>query len=241
MEESIRNLSLVSIVMPVYNTPSEWLEQSILSCLNQTHQNFELLIIDNESKNEKTLKCLSRFKNIDKIKMLYSQKQEGKRGVSTSLNEGIKNSKGSYIARMDSDDWMHPDRLEKQVEYLTNNTDIHIVGSQMKIIQQNKITSHPEIVNKDTIIKYNMGWFMNHPTVMFRKELFDIVGLYAETPKNFAEDFELWTRCLSQGIKIRNMKDCLLNYNFHGTNVSIVDANSNEWANSLADCKKRLL
>ena len=49
MEESIRNLNMISIIMPVYNTPSSWLEQSIISCLNQTHQNFELLIIDNES------------------------------------------------------------------------------------------------------------------------------------------------------------------------------------------------
>jgi len=241
MEISTRSLNLVSIVMPVYNTIPEWLEQSILSCLNQTHQNFELLIIDNQSTNEKTLKCLSRFKNIDKIKMLYSPKQEHKRGVSTSLNEGIKKSKGNYIARMDSDDWMHPDRLEKQIDYLENNKDVHIVGSQMKIIQQNNITSHPEIVSKDTIIKYNVGWFMNHPTVMFRKELFDIVGLYAETPKNFPEDFELWTRCLAQGIKIRNMKDCLLNYNLHGTNTSIVDANTSEWNDSMQIYKKRLI
>jgi glycosyltransferase involved in cell wall biosynthesis len=241
MEESIRNLNMVSIIMPVYNTPSSWLEQSIISCLNQTYQNFELLIIDNESTDEKTIKCLYRFKNIDKIKMLHSPKQDGKRGVSTSLNEGIKNSKGDYIARMDSDDWMHPDRLEKQIQYLENNKDIHIVGSQMKIIQQNTITSHPEIIDIDTIVKYNVGWFMNHPTVMFRKQLFDIVGLYAETPKNFPEDFELWTRCLAQGIKIRNMKDCLLNYNFHGTNTSIVDANTKEWSDSMVEYKKRLI
>jgi hypothetical protein len=111
----------------------------------------------------------------------------------------------------------------------------------MKILQQGIITNHPEIVNKDTIINYNMGWFVNHPTVMFRKELFDKVGLYQETPENFAEDFELWTRCLSQGIEIRNMKDCLLNYNFHGANASITDANTKEWNQSLEEHKKRLL
>ena len=227
--------------MPVYNTKPEWLEQSILSCLNQTYQKFELLIIDNESNNEQTLKCLSRFKNIDKIKILYSPKQNGKRGVSTSLNMGINNSKGSYIARMDSDDWMHANRLEKQIEFLEKNINVHIVGSQMKIIQQNVVTSHPEIINKDTIVKYNMGWFINHPTVMFRKELFDIVGLYQESPANFPEDFELWTRCLSKGIEIRNMKDCLLNYNYHGNNVSIVDANTSEWSNCLSEYKRRLL
>lgn len=234
-------INMVSILMPVFNTPPEWLEQSILSCLNQTHQNFELLVVDNGSSNDKTLKCLSRFKNIDKIKMIHSPKKEGKRGLSTALNEGIQKSNGCYIARMDSDDWMHPDRLEKQIKFLEENKDVHIVGTQMKIIQQNSITSHPEIVDKDIVAKHKMSWFMNHPTVMFRKELFDIVGYYAETPENFPEDFELWTRCLLKGIKIRNMKDCLLNYNFHGTNNSIVYANTKEWCDMVATCKDRFL
>lgn len=64
-----------------------------------------------------------------------------------------------------------------------------------------------------------------------------ILSCLNQTHKNF----ELWTKCLSQGIKIRNMKDCLLDYNFHGTNVSIVDANTREWNNSMEEYKKRLI
>lgn len=227
--------------MPVYNTNSSWLEQSILSCLNQTIQNFELLIIDNDSTDEKTLNTLNRFKNIDKVKILKSPKISGKRGVSTSLNMGIKNSIYDYIARMDSDDWMYPERLEIQTQFLDKNNDVDILGTQIKIIQTNFISSHPEVINKENIINGNIHWFMNHPTVMFRKTLFEKVGLYQEEPELFPEDLELWTRCISKNIKIRNLPNVLLNYNYHNTNTSHIDGNSKQWNDCKAGFLNRLL
>ncbi len=227
--------------MPVFNTPSEWLQQSILSCLNQTFQKFELIIIDNGSINKDTIGALNRVKNIDKIVLINCPKQPGKRGVSIALNAGIKKAKYEYIARMDSDDWMYPDRLEIQFKYLQDNPDVDVLGTQMKILQNNFITSHPLILNKNTITQYNTGWFINHPTVMLRKNVFDRVGLYAEEPEIFPEDYELWSRCLKHKIVVHNLKNCLLNYNQHGTNASTVDATQKIWYDSILTYQKRFL
>lgn len=227
--------------MPVYNTPAPWLEQSVLSCLNQTYQNFELLIVDNDSTADDTCSFYKRIKNIDKIKILSSPKQKGKRGVSTSINIGIVNSRYSYVARMDSDDWMYPERLEKQLAYLISHPNVEILGAQMKILQSRWVTKHPLILNKDTILNYDTGWFMNHPTVMFRKTVFSKVGLYAEEPETFPEDYEMWSRCLSRDIIMHNLDECLLNYNQHGQNASTVHAANSEWTDNLNKFRKRFL
>ena len=232
---------MISIVMPVYNTPVDWLEQSVLSCLNQTLQNFELVIVDNDSTLKETKNFYKRIKNIDKIKIYNSFKQKGKRGVSTSINIGIKNSKYDFIARMDSDDWMYPERLEKQFNFLNTNKDVDVLGTQMKIVQTGFITRHPGVLTKENILNYDTGWFINHPTVMFRKSLFEKIGLYAEEPEVFPEDYEMWSRCLAQNIKICNLQDCLLNYNQHGQNASTVHATKKEWTENLNNFKNRFL
>ena len=233
---------MISIVMPVYNTPVNWLEQSVLSCLNQTVQDFELIIVDNDSTERETLNYYKRIKNIDKIKIINCPKQPGKRGVATAINAGIKaaSSERSYIARMDSDDWMYSIRLEKQLQYFKDNPDTYVVGTQMKIIQTQQVTQHPLILNKNTISQYDTGWFMNHPTVMIRKELFNKIGFYAEEPEMFPEDYELWSRCLAANIKISNMPDCLLNYNQHGQNTSKVDVQQ-QWFFELNKYRQRFL
>ena len=214
--------------MPVYNTPSIWLEQSIISCLNQTLQKFELIIVNNESTNKDTISALNRFKNIDKIRIIECPKIKGVRGVSRALNTGISHAQYEYIARMDSDDWMHSTRIEKQYNYLKTNTDVKILGTQMKIIQTGMITNHPLNVDLKMPL-YQKNWFINHPTVMMEKTTFISVGGYKETPEMIPEDFDLWCRCLNKNIKIQNLPDCLLNYNQHSAGASRVDNHTSEW------------
>lgn len=232
---------MISIVMPVYNTHHEWVEQSIDSCLNQTFKNFELIIVDNESTNQLTLDKLENYRNRGNVKLIKCPKQSGKRGVSLAINMGIEHSSYDLIARMDSDDWMHPTRLEKQYNYLNDNPDVSILGTQIKILQNKQITNHPEVVDVNYIKRTRSSWFINHPTVMLRKSIFKVVDKYAESPEIFPEDLELWTRCLLNGLKIRNLKECLLNYNFHGKNASIVDAAQIEWTNNLNSYINRII
>ena len=113
-------LPLISIVMPVYNAES-FLESAIFSILNQTHSNFEFIIIDDKSTDD-SLMIIKKFQKKDsRIKLLNG---DGKNLVK-ALNKGIMKSKGKYIARMDSDDISLPKRLESQVKYIEKyNLDI---------------------------------------------------------------------------------------------------------------------
>lgn len=219
---------MISIVMPVYNTPSNWLEQSIISCLNQTLQKFELIVVNNESTSKDTISTLKRFKNIDKIRIIECPKVEGTRGVSRALNTGISHAQYDYIARMDSDDWMYPTRLEKQYNYLKDNTDVKILGTQMKFIQTGHITNHPLNVNLN-MPSYQKHWFLNHPTILMDKKTLVNVGGYRETPEMLPEDYDLWGRCLNKNIKIQNLPDCLLNYNQHSMGASRTDNQTDVW------------
>jgi glycosyltransferase involved in cell wall biosynthesis len=197
--------------------------------------------VDNDSENEATLKKLEEFKSEKNVRFLRCPKQSGKRGVSMAINVGIENSRYDLIARMDSDDWMYPTRLAVQYEYLCANPDVSILGAQVHILQHKQVTRHPEVVDVDYIRRTKSSWFINHPTVMFRKSIFSIVDKYSESPEIFPEDLELWTRCLVRGLKIRNLKECLLNYNFHGENTSIIDASRFEWSKNLNIYMARVL
>jgi glycosyltransferase involved in cell wall biosynthesis len=232
---------MISVVMPVFNTKKDWLEKAVESILNQSFKEFELLIVDNDSDSSSTLETLTKYKSNPLIKVLYSPKKVGKRGVSTSLNIGILESKYDFIARMDSDDEMRPNRLEEQINFLIKNPEIDVLGSQMYIIQQNHFTKHPEVIDETIITKYNRDWFLNHPTIMFRKSLFKKIGLYAEEPEFFAEDLELWSRCLINNIQIRNLSACLLDYNLHDHNTSTLQSLNPQWINNIKECKQKVI
>jgi len=103
----------ISVVMPVYNTPDEWLKKAIDSILNQTYSNFEFIIIDDGSTNN-VPSILKEYQEKDnRIKVILGEHK----GISAALNKGLKASRGEYIARMDGDDIAFPERFEKQVKF----------------------------------------------------------------------------------------------------------------------------
>ena len=106
----------ISIVMCVYNG-SKYISESIKSALNQSFKNFELIII-NDGSTDTTEKIVKSF-NDRRIRYYYQKNQ----GAAASRNYGIKNSRGQYIAILDSDDICLPERLEKQYYFLENNPD----------------------------------------------------------------------------------------------------------------------
>ena len=104
---------LVSIITPVYNG-EDFLDRSIKSVLSQTHQNWELLLIDDGSEDD-SARIIERYLEDDRIKFL---KNDSNSGISATRNKGINNSSGEYIALLDQDDEWFPDKLQKQVKAL---------------------------------------------------------------------------------------------------------------------------
>lgn len=202
--------------MPVYNA-DEYLTDAIESILNQTYDNFEFLIICDDP-SERTLSILNTFIGTDpRIKTTYQKKQ----GLVNSLNTGIRLAKGEYIARMDADDISHPQRLEKQVEFLEKNSDIGLCGTWANLIDKNgdiieyfKPSSSPEL------IQWDLHFFcaMAHPSVMIRKSFFERNGLYLEADIH-CEDYALWVRAINN-TKMSNIPLYLVDLRQHDLNVS---------------------
>jgi glycosyltransferase involved in cell wall biosynthesis len=199
---------MISIVIPIYNTEPSLFADCMESVYSQTFQDFEVVVVDNGSEQSKIDEYLKICDN-PKVRFLNSERVEGAKNISIALNKGVLNSQFELIARMDSDDLMHQDRLRKQFDFFRNE-DVDILGGQIAFIGSGGIKSHPPVVDIDYCLRNN--WVMNHPTVMFKKQKIVDAGLYRDKPNYLPEDFELWARCLSKGYRIRNLQEVLVFY-----------------------------
>lgn len=119
----------ISVIMPVYNTPKDILNEAVKSILNQSFADFEFIIIDD---------CSDKAECKDYLESLYDERIRIIRnpqnlGITKSLNIGLRAASGKYIARMDSDDISLPRRLEKQYSFMEEHTDTLICGTSVRI------------------------------------------------------------------------------------------------------------
>ncbi|GAB6007522.1 glycosyltransferase family 2 protein [Dysgonomonas reticulitermitis] len=210
-------MTKVSILMPVYNA-EQYLAQAIDSILNQTFKDWELIII-NDGSTDSSETIISRYKD---NRIYYYKNPENLKLIKT-LNKGIDYCHGKYIARMDADDFSFPERLEYQVEFLDNNHDYVMCGTNAIVIDGNfnktgKIRNLPD----DNLLQVNLLFSppFIHPSVMIRREVLQ-KNRYDEDYKH-VEDYELWCRVARQG-KVANLQKDLLAYRWHDTNVSVLN------------------
>ena len=134
----VSNRPLVSVVMPAFNERPDMITDAINSILQQTYDNIELHIFDDSTKDE-TRTAIDNFASDPRVNIHRSPERVG---FIKSLNLGLEAATGMYIARMDGDDFSHPDRFEKEVAFLEANPDVMVVGGQMNIMDENgQITS----------------------------------------------------------------------------------------------------
>jgi|SRR3989339_665691 len=200
----------ISVLMSVFDEKNNFLEEAINSILQQTFTDFEFIIIDDRT-NIENKKILNFYQKKDqRIKIINNNKNLG---LTRSLNKGIYQSNGLYLARMDSDDVALPDRLKKQYEFLKKNnsyigcgTLVSFMDEKNKIInKKNHPTSYKDITK--SILRYNP---FIHPTLMIKKNILLSLGGYDEN-FYFAQDYDLVLRILSK-YKMTNIKEKLLCY-----------------------------
>ena len=177
---------LVSIITPVYNS-EEYLEETILSVINQTYKNWELLLIDDYS-TDNSYKIIEKYLTDERIKYLRNERNSG---PAITRNVGLEKSKGEYIAFLDSDDIWAKNKLELQIDYMKKNS-IRIChgdyifidknGKEIKkiitddilsykiLLKENQIKTSFLIVNKNLIVEIRFP-LIKHEDFAFFLEL----------------------------------------------------------------------
>lgn len=191
---------VITALLPTYND-QKYIEECVDSILNQTYGDFELLIVDGGS----TDGTLSLCRSIpdERIQVLESG------GFVESLNHGVRNAKGEFIARVDADTVLDEERFAKQVREFAGKPDLGIVGSQIELIDEETGDSWiREVPLSDCGIKKRLldASSMMHPTWMIRSEVFDEVGLYRDY---LWEDYEFLTRVMTE-YKLHNLSEVLV-------------------------------
>ena len=179
------NTPLVTIAIPIYNA-EKYLRDAIQSCINQTYTNWILLLMCDGSTDQSTTIAKEYVDRDPRIKLIDDGQN---RGLIARLNQSVEMCKTKYYARMDADDIMCINRLEEQVKFMEEHTDVDVCGSSIMTIDNNNV-----IVGSAFYIG-KVSSFM-HPTVMGRTQWFK-ANSYADWALR-AEDFELWTRTLAK-------------------------------------------
>lgn len=213
--------TLVSILMPVYNA-EKYLSKTLESIKSQTYKNWELFAIDDWSTDKSYSILLDFAKKNKRVKVYRNGKH---RGVAGAANLALSMIKSDYVARMDADDLMHPERIEKQLKFLKNNADVVVVGSQCILIDKNgqKIGEKKFPVQNADICKMIFRSIpIQQPSMMINRSLLPKDFVAYDKSKNTAEEVELLFKLFKYG-KAANLSDFLHFYRLHDENTSLKD------------------
>ena len=210
-------IPLVSVIMPVYNA-SSYLREAVDSILNQTFICFELIAI-NDGSTDDSGKILDSYSTDKRVRVFHRKNY----GITKTLNFALGQALGKYIARMDSDDVAHPDRLSLQVAYLQQHSDTALLGTRFRAIKPSGEfieNLDVELTNEELQPALLQSCRFGHPTVMITRWAFEGVGGYDESPNiQPAEDYDLWLR-IAEKYKVANLPQYLLNYRVHPGSIT---------------------
>ena len=200
-----------SVLMSVYyKEKPEWFENSINSMLNQTIKPSEFVIVEDgpltseldDVVNKKTLEFPKLFKIV---------KIEKNGGLGPALKLGVENCSNEYIARMDSDDYCVPERVEKELAMFIKNPDLGMIGTNViEFIEDinNQISRVVLPENNEEIIEFSKQRNpFRHPSIMFKKSEILKAGNYRAY--YLFEDYDMWLRMLRADCKCYNLQDFL--------------------------------
>ena len=220
-------MARTTVLLPFRNA-SATLDAAIASIAQQTHSDWNMLLIDNASTDESPEIAAHWAGRDPRITLL----RESRIGIAHALNAGLSHAEGEYIARMDADDISHPERFAKQVAWLETHPEVGVLGTRTAFSStveesrgmrafvrwQNAI-----ITPQEHFLKRFVDAPLAHPTVMFRRELVELHGGYNTGP--LPEDHELWLRWMDAGVRFAKLPEELLTWSDHEERLSRTHAN----------------
>ena len=237
---------LVSIIIPAYNS-EKYIAETLTSVLSQAYRPIEIIVVDDGS-TDKTAKILKgcqtdKTNESSEINLTYIYQQNS--GPSKARNTGIKAAKGEYIAFLDADDLWTKTKLEKQVNYMTNNSDVSLVFGDMSVFDSKGIIidssfkkyGYPQcdegrkVLNAfENLLERN---YISTGTVFLKKGCFNKAGYFDESIRH-GEDYDLWLRvslmyeigCIPEVLRLKRMHDSNLSKSeesFYRSKIYILD------------------
>jgi len=204
----------VTVFMAAYNA-SKYIEVAVKSILNQTYQDFELLIV-NDGSTDDTSEILESFKD-ERIRIINNLENKG---LIYTRNIALQEARGQFIAIMDSDDISYPNRLAIQIDAFKDKPDLALYGGQAKMIDENQeeIGFIKESETNPNLLKVKLLFHNTfvHSSVMIRTSVFREFGGYQEP---FAEDYDLFLR-IAQKYAVGNSSEFVIAYRWHESNIS---------------------
>lgn len=211
------NKELISIIMPTYNC-GKFIKETIQTVIKQTYKNWELIIVDDYSK-DNTEEIVAEFKD-DRIK--YNKLKENS-GAAVARTTAMKIASGNYMAFLDSDDLWKKDKLEKQLKFMKdNNYNFTCTAYEQIDEQSNKLNKIIQVKEKADYNRILLDCPVGNSTVMYNV---DALGKFEVPNIRKRNDDALWLQILKKEKYIYGMQDVLMEYRIRNNSIS-----SNKWS-----------
>lgn len=208
---------VVSVVIPCYNA-ERYIEDCLDHLYDQTYKEMEIIVVDDNS-TDRSVDLIQKWRSHRDFSRFTLMQMPRNVGFSGALTSGFFLAEGEYIAIHDADDYSHPDRLQKQVDYLQTHSNIDLIGTNYMAFEADDV--HKQTLSNwlsygdDIGIQYAHGAHcVSHPTALFRASVFDRIGGLTRNI-NGAEDYEYIVKFIQNGYGVDNLSDVLYFYRLH--------------------------
>lgn len=220
INENLKYKPLISIVVPCYNTAQHWIEKALDSAIKQLYQNWELIIVNDGSKEKHVRDTLDLYKCKDnRIKPIHLRRNQG---IAKATNEALEEASGEFVAFMDSDDELDPLALFEMARFINDHPKADVIYSDEDKLTLNNQREKPEFKpdwSPDLFLTYN---YINHLTVC-RKSLIDKVGGF-RSKYDWSQDYDLYLRITEQTEHIHHLPKILYHWrSIPGSSAAKVD------------------
>ncbi|MBZ4036565.1 glycosyltransferase [Flavobacterium sp. 17A] len=210
---------LISIIIPSYNR-AYLIAETLNSILLQSYDNWECIVVDDGS-TDNTQEVLAEYIKKDNRFQYYKRPKERLKGPNSCRNYGFELSKGDYIKWFDSDDFMYPDLLEKQLDAIKNNFHCNVCKVAYYDFENNIVLKHSEIFSNHIIEDYligNLTFYVSGP--IWRRSFLDKQEILFDTKISNLDDWDFNLRMLYNYPKINFLDEVLIKYRVHNNSLS---------------------